>query len=334
MLLLRLEDRMVSVAMQSAGLCASSMAIPTAFIVEIWSQPLQQCSLGSHKDWPLGRSYFSYTWPICCGWSSPMGRVYICMLIKHRSTASATRVILLSAKTWCLCIDEVALWMWSNRLHINADKSKVLCFISMLATSDPWRATLGALRYCDKEFGLCEISASVLTPTYRCQLVWFVQSPLRFVVMRQIRSIRQSVSQPILCSLVVLLVLTRVDYSTALLAGLPRHLLAKKQSVLNAAAYLVSSATARKHDHMTPLLCELHWLKASERIIFQLAVMVYRCHCGLEPSYLAAKLIWPSETTAISFASGTDRPNDITQLHWWPLLSCCRCAHLVVFRHL
>ena len=94
--------------------------------------------------------------------------------------------------------------------------------------------------------------------------------------MRQIRSIRQSVSQPILCSLVVLLVLMRVDYGTALLAGLPRHLLAKKLSVLNAAAYLVSSATARKHDHMTPLLCELHWLKASERIIFQLAVMVYR----------------------------------------------------------
>jgi len=33
---------------------------------------------------------------------------------------------------------------------------------------------------------------------------------------------------------------------------------------------------------------------------------------------------WPSQTTAISFDGGTD----IAQLHWRPLLFCCRCAHL------
>ena len=93
-----------------------------------------------------------------------------------------------------------------------------------------------------------------------------------FAVMRQIRSIRRSVSQPVLCSLVVSLVMTRLDYGSALLAGLPSNLLAKMQSVLNAAARLVFSA--RKCDYVTPLLQELHWLRAPERIMFRLAVLV------------------------------------------------------------
>ena len=91
-----------------------------------------------------------------------------------------------------------------------------------------------------------------------------------------------------LCSFVVSLVLTRLDYDSALLAGLPSNLLAKMQSVLNAAACLVFSA--RKYDHVTLLLHELHWLRAPERIMFRLAVLVYRCLHGQAPSYLAAEL--------------------------------------------
>ena len=56
------------------------------------------------------------------------------------------------------------------------------------------------------------------------------------------------------------------------------------QSVLNATVRLVFSA--RKYDHVTPLLRELHWLRASERI----KVLVYRCLHGLAPSYLAAEV--------------------------------------------
>ena len=71
-----------------------------------------------------------------------------------------------------------------------------------------------------------------------------------FSALRQIRSIRRSVSRPVLLSLVVSMVLTRLDYGRAALAGLPGQLLDKLQSVLNAAALLVCSA--RKYDHITP----------------------------------------------------------------------------------
>ena len=57
------------------------------------------------------------------------------------------------------------------------------------------------------------------------------------------------------------------------------------QSVLNATARLVFSA--RKTEHMSPLLQELHWLKVPERIKFRLCVLTYRCLHGTAPSYLA-----------------------------------------------
>ena len=86
-------------------------------------------------------------------------------------------------------------------------------------------------------------------------------------------------------SLVVSLVLTRLDYCNASLAGLPNTLLNRLQSVQNAAACLIYSA--RKHDHISPLLIDLHWLRVPQRIEFKL---VYRCLRGTAPLYLADEL--------------------------------------------
>jgi len=54
----------------------------------------------------------------------------------------------------------------------------------------------------------------------------------------------------------------------------------------NAAARFVTGA--RRHDHMTPVLREWHWLPARQRKRFKTAVMVYKCIHGLAPSYLAS----------------------------------------------
>ena len=79
-----------------------------------------------------------------------------------------------------------------------------------------------------------------------------------FAVLRQIRSIRQSVTRPVLQSLVASLVLTRLDF----VVRLPARQLNRLQSVLNAAARLVYSA--RRSEHVSPLLYELHWLRIPE----------------------------------------------------------------------
>jgi len=109
-----------------------------------------------------------------------------------------------------------------------------------------------------------------------------------FSVLRQLRSIRRSVTRPVLQSLVVSLVLLRLNYGNATLAGLPGRELNRLQSVLNAAARLIFAAS--KYDHLAPLLCDLHWLRVPERIDFKIAVLVYRCLHGLAPAYLSTVL--------------------------------------------
>jgi len=84
------------------------------------------------------------------------------------------------------------------------------------------------------------------------------------------------------------LVVTKVDYCSSVLSGISGQLLQRLQSVFNAAARLVFSA--RKSEHITPLLCELQWLKVPERIQFRLCVLAYRCLIGTAPSYLAETL--------------------------------------------
>jgi len=89
-------------------------------------------------------------------------------------------------------------------------------------------------------------------------------------------------------SLVVSLVLTRLDYGSATLAGIPAHLIDRLQSEMNAAARIIFSS--RKYDHVTPLLHEPHWLRMRQRIEYKLAVLVYCCLHGLAPPYLASDL--------------------------------------------
>ena len=68
------------------------------------------------------------------------------------------------------------------------------------------------------------------------------------------------------------------------------------QSVMNAAARLVFSAS--RYDHITPLLRQLHWLKALERVEFKLAVLVYKCRQRTAPSYLFEELCQPADFEA------------------------------------
>jgi len=102
-----------------------------------------------------------------------------------------------------------------------------------------------------------------------------------FAALRQIRSIRRSVSPSVLRSLVFSMVLSQLDYGCATLAGLPLLLLDRLQSVLNAAARLIFAS--RRHNHVK-LLRSLHWLQVPKRITFRLAVLAYRCLHGNQKS--------------------------------------------------
>ena len=109
-----------------------------------------------------------------------------------------------------------------------------------------------------------------------------------FAGLRQIRSVRRSLSRHALLTLVRALVVSKVDYCNSVFAGIPGQLEDRLQTVLNAAASLVFSA--RRSERITPLLRELHWLRVPERVTFRLCVLAYRCLHGTAPAYFAESL--------------------------------------------
>jgi len=94
-----------------------------------------------------------------------------------------------------------------------------------------------------------------------------------------------TVTSSVDCSVIHAFVSSRLDYCNALLYGVADGLYRRLQSVQNAAARLVSGL--RRRDHIRPTLLRLHWLPVRQRVLFNIAVLVYQCLNGLAPSYLA-----------------------------------------------
>ena len=105
-------------------------------------------------------------------------------------------------------------------------------------------------------------------------------------MLRQLRQIRRLVPMPTdtFQTLVVSLVLTRLDCGNSVLAGLQVYLVRRLQSVLNAATRLTYHLC--RSDHITDALVCLHWLRVPERVQYKIAVLVYKVLHGLAPQYL------------------------------------------------
>jgi len=136
---------------------------------------------------------------------------------------------------------------------------------------------------------LCEILAFILTVISACRCM---SSDLSRAALQSYVSYAafDDLSRHLCISrwLLVALVLSRLDYGNATLAGLPTSLLNRLQSVINAAAR--SIAGLRRSEHITDALASFHWLRAPKRIKFKLAVLVYRALRGTAPQYLSGQL--------------------------------------------
>ncbi len=91
-----------------------------------------------------------------------------------------------------------------------------------------------------------------------------------------IRKIRPFLTEHAAQLLVQALVISRLDYCNALLAGLPSNTIKPLQMIQNAAARLVFNEP--KRAHVTPLFISLHWLPVAARIKFKTLMLVYNNH--------------------------------------------------------
>ena len=105
-----------------------------------------------------------------------------------------------------------------------------------------------------------------------------------FYHLRNISNIRKYLSSTTTEILVHAFVSSKLDNCNSLLYGLPNCLLKKLQHVQNAAARLIT--LSRKHEHITPILFNLHWLPVNYRIIFKILLITYKALNDLAPSYV------------------------------------------------
>lgn len=182
------------------------------------------------------------------------------------------------------CTNDVANWMRSNRLQLNADKTDVMWCSSARRVSTlpsdpvniagvdvqpvPSVRNLGVLF--DTDLGAASHVRLVVS---RC-----------FAALRQLRQLRRYVSDDCFRSLVVALIHSRLDYGNFVLVGLPVYRQNQLQSILNAAARL--TLRLRRSDHITDALAILHWLRMPERVDFKLGVLAYRSLHSQSPPYL------------------------------------------------
>ena len=128
-----------------------------------------------------------------------------------------------------------------------------------------------------------------------CRVVYF-----HFVSIGKIRNLLDRKTTEIMIHTYVT---SRLDNANCLLYGISDHLLTKLQRVQNAAARLITKT--KKHDHITAVLIDLHWLPIKQQIEYKLLLLTFRSLHGLAASYITDLLIRYQPTCALRSAGGS-----------------------------
>ena len=106
-----------------------------------------------------------------------------------------------------------------------------------------------------------------------------------FYHIRNISCIRPCLSIDSTKTLVHALVTSPLDHCNSLLYGLPDYLIQRLQYFfMNVAAKVITCK--RQFDHVTPLLIELHWLPACQRIVFKILLYTFKALHSATPTVL------------------------------------------------
>ena len=124
----------------------------------------------------------------------------------------------------------------------------------------------------------------------------------RFLHLRNIAKIRDSLSQKDTEILVHASIFSKLYNCNSLLYGLPQsQIINRLQAVHNCAARLVTRS--KKHDHITPIFKQLHWLPMYSRIKYKILLLTVKALHGLAPSYITEMLQRYRPSRSLRYAS-------------------------------
>ena len=183
------------------------------------------------------------------------------------------------------CIQDVRIWMRTNLLRLNDDKTEFLII------GTPQQLAL-KVRTTSIKIGTDQIqrSESARNLGYFCDSTMKScthinkLSSMLYITIKRISRIRHTIDLDTIKTLVQALVTTKQDYCNSLMLGTPGYNISKLQRIQNVAIKVVYGK--RFVFHITPYMKELHWLKVAERITYKIACLMYKCLNGTAPKYL------------------------------------------------
>ncbi len=176
--------------------------------------------------------------------------------------------------------------MKEHHLQFNLAKTELLVFPATLTLQHHFTIQLG--------------SSTIAPSTSVRNLGVIFDDPLTFkehiaktarscrFALQNIEKIRPFLTEHAAQLLVQALVISRLDYCNALLAGLPSNTIKPLHMIQNAAARLVFKEP--KRAHVIPLFISLHWLPVAARIKFKTLMLAYRTTTGSAPAYFNSLL--------------------------------------------
>jgi len=105
-----------------------------------------------------------------------------------------------------------------------------------------------------------------------------------YVHIRNLGKFRPFLSVDTASELVHAFISYKLDYHNALLYGIFDQLLNQLQRIQNTAARIVTAK--RGSDHITPILCKLHWLPVKFLVRYKLCLLTYKGLNNLAPEYI------------------------------------------------
>ena len=186
-------------------------------------------------------------------------------------------------------VDEIASWMGANCLKLNSEKTEVIWFSSRRNLKNIPSYSVRVLEnniLLSKSVRNLGISMD-RDLTMSTQISKTIQ--MCFTSLRQVRSIKGCLTMDSLKTLAWALVSSRIDYGNMALVSLPKVATQSIQSIFNTTARLITGVG--KYDHINLVLKELHWLKIDERIVYKIALQIYKCLSNNGSAYLTRDLV-------------------------------------------
>jgi hypothetical protein len=245
---------------------------------------------------PQGSNFGPFSFP---RYTTPIGRICEKYGVSYHLYADDTQLYLRfkvsdftkTKEIMEMCIEEIRLWMANNNLKLNDSKTEFLIIgskhfhqhlpinLSITIGQDTIKAVHSA-----RNIGAIIDDTMDLVPhinmiTKSC-----------YAHLRCIGKIRKFLTRPAAEKLIHAFISSRLDGMNSLLVNANGYLLDRLQKIQNQGARIVVQVKKFDRIHMTPFLCELHWLPIRFRIKYKILLLTYKCKNNMAPSYLSSML--------------------------------------------